>query len=245
MDAPRSAPIAFAHRGARAQAPDNTVEAFVLARRLGATGLESDVWVTADGVAVLDHDGVARSGLGEQPIPEVCRRDLPAHIPSLADLYAACGSDYALSLDVKDVGAIRPVLDVAEQTGADGKLWLCHHDWRMVASWRRLSSDVLLVDSTHVRAMREGPERRAAQLADAGINAVNLHHSEWTADLTALFHHHGILAFGWDAQHDRTLDSLLEMGIDAVYSDYVDRMNGAVARFHLRAAGDAGGGGHR
>lgn len=203
--------------------------------------MESDVWVTADGVAVLDHDGVVRCGLREQPISEVCRRDLPAHIPSLADLYAACGTDYPLSLDVKDVGAIRPVLDVAEQNGAGGKLWLCHHDWRMVASWRQLSSDVLLVDSTHLRAMREGPERRAAQLADAGIDAVNMHHSEWTADLTALFHHHGILAFGWDAQHHRILDSLLEMGIDAVYSDYVDRMNDAMSRFHLRAARDAGG----
>ncbi len=29
-----------------------------LALRLGATGLESDVWLTADGVPVLDHDGV-------------------------------------------------------------------------------------------------------------------------------------------------------------------------------------------
>ena len=42
-------PYAFAHRGARAHAPENTLEAFTLALRLGATGLESDVWLTADG----------------------------------------------------------------------------------------------------------------------------------------------------------------------------------------------------
>ena len=47
-------PIAFAHRGARAHAPENTLEAFALGLRLGATGLESDVWLTADGIAVLD-----------------------------------------------------------------------------------------------------------------------------------------------------------------------------------------------
>ena len=35
--------IGFAHRGARAQAPENTLEAFSLALELGATGLESDV----------------------------------------------------------------------------------------------------------------------------------------------------------------------------------------------------------
>jgi glycerophosphoryl diester phosphodiesterase len=55
-------PIGFAHRGARAHAQENTIEAFALGLRLGATGLESDVWLTNDGVPVLDHDGVARVG---------------------------------------------------------------------------------------------------------------------------------------------------------------------------------------
>jgi hypothetical protein len=41
-------PIGFAHRGARADAPENTLEAFRLALDKGATGLESDVWLTAD-----------------------------------------------------------------------------------------------------------------------------------------------------------------------------------------------------
>ncbi|MCB1039054.1 MAG: glycerophosphodiester phosphodiesterase, partial [Acidimicrobiales bacterium] len=51
-------PLGFAHRGARAHARENTLEAFSLALRLGATALESDVWLTADGIPVLDHDGV-------------------------------------------------------------------------------------------------------------------------------------------------------------------------------------------
>lgn len=42
-------PIGFAHRGAKAHAPENTPEAFDLAVRLGATGIESDVWLSADG----------------------------------------------------------------------------------------------------------------------------------------------------------------------------------------------------
>ncbi|MET0902947.1 MAG: glycerophosphodiester phosphodiesterase family protein, partial [Acidimicrobiales bacterium] len=69
----RRPPIGFAHRGARADAPENTLEAFVLAVRLGATGLESDVWLTRDGEAVLDHDGVVRQGLRKRPIAELDR----------------------------------------------------------------------------------------------------------------------------------------------------------------------------
>ena len=61
-------PIAFAHRGASAHARPNTLEAFRLGLRLGATGLESDVWLTADGIPVLDHDGRVRHGVRRWPI---------------------------------------------------------------------------------------------------------------------------------------------------------------------------------
>ena len=84
--------VLFAHRGARAHAPENTIEAFTLGLRLGATGLESDVWLTADGVAVLDHDGVVGGLLRRKQIADVDRADLPAHMPSLAELYEACGN---------------------------------------------------------------------------------------------------------------------------------------------------------
>jgi glycerophosphoryl diester phosphodiesterase len=226
MDPMRHPPIGFAHRGARAHAPENTLEAFRLALRLGATGLESDVWLTADGVAVLDHDGLVRTGARRRPISEVARRQLPAHIPTLEELYAAGGADVELSLDVKDPSALPAVVATARAAGAGapGRLWLCHHDWELLATWRIAHPDVRLVDSTRLKRMREGPERRAANLASAGIDAVNMHFSDWSAGLTTLFHRFSRHTFGWDAQHDRVLTALVEMGIDAVYSDHVDRM---------------------
>src|SRR5215204_6102055 len=87
-------PIAFAHRGARAHAPENTIESFELALRLGATGLESDVWLTSDGEAVLDHDGVVKQGFRRRPIAEMRRSGLPVHIPSLAEMLDACGTGF-------------------------------------------------------------------------------------------------------------------------------------------------------
>ena len=228
----RLPPIGFAHRGARAQAPENTVEAFTLALRLGATGLESDVWITADGVPVLDHDGIVGSRLRRRSIRDVGHAQLPPHVPALADLYAECGTEYELSLDVKDPEAIAVTVDVARAAGADvpGRLWLCHHDWRLVAEWRPRFPDVRLVDSTRLRALKEGPERRAAQLHEAGIDAINLHESDWTGGLATLFHRFEVLAFGWDAQFERVLDNLLGMGLDGVYSDHTDRMMDAISR---------------
>src|SRR3954468_1793683 len=169
MDSLLRPPIAFAHRGARAHAPENTLEAFTLALKLGATGLESDVWLTSDGEAVLDHDGVVGS-LRRRRIGGLARAALPKHIPTLDDLYATCGTGFELSLDVKDPAAADRVVAVARAAGGDAlaKLWLCHHDWEQVAVWRRLSDEVKLVDSTRLRRIREGSERRAATLADVG-----------------------------------------------------------------------------
>src|SRR3954447_2545849 len=230
MDSILRPPIAFAHRGARAHAPENTLESFALALRLGATGLESDVWLTADGAAVLDHDGVVKVGLRRRSIGDVERSALPGHIPTLEKLYRECATYFDLSLDVKDPAATPTVLAVARVAGGDAvrRLWLCHHDWEQVAQWRSLDPDVRLVDSTRLRRIKEGPERRAADLAAAGVDAVNMHHTDWTLGLTTLFHRFERLCFGWDAQYDRILIGLLGMGVDAVYSDHVDRMMDAL-----------------
>lgn len=229
VDPLRSPPIGFAHRGARAHAPENTLEAFSLALRMGATGIESDVWLTADGVPVLDHDGVV-GRVRRTPIARLDRAELPAHVPALEQLYRTVGGQLPLSLDVKDPAAFDPTVAVAEAAGAADRLWLCHHDWELVASWRPRSDAVHLVDSTRLARIKEGPERRAAVLHEAGVDAVNLHHSDWTPGLTTLFHRFGVECFGWDAQQARVLDALLGMGIDAVYSDHVDRMVDSLSR---------------
>jgi len=48
--------LVIGHRGASAEAPENTLAAFRRAADLGVDGFEFDVRVTADGVAVVIHD---------------------------------------------------------------------------------------------------------------------------------------------------------------------------------------------
>ncbi len=225
-------PIGFAHRGARAHAPENTLEAFELALRLGAEGLESDVWLTSDGVAVLDHDGLVGGRLRRRPISQVAAADLPDHIPALADVFASFGTDFHLSLDVKDPAAgpsaVRDAM--AADPTMPARLWMCDIDHDRLTALRDVSPHVRLVDSTRLSRLKDGPERRGARLQQLGIDAINLHHSDWSGGLVTLFHRFGLCAFGWDAQFDRTLDALLRMGIDGLYSDHVDRMADALER---------------
>lgn len=238
QDLPSQLPVAigFAHRGARAYAPENTLAAFTLALEQGATGLESDVWLTADGVPVLDHDGVVRRRLGRTvPIARLRSDELPDHIPSVADLLQHCGSDYHLSLDVKSSAAGGPTIDVVAQHAPEllPRLWLCSPDWESLLPLR--GRGARLVDSTRLSRIKEGPERRAATLAEHGIDAINLHHSDWNGGLVALFHRFERITFGWDTQEPHIIDGALRMGLDAIYCDSPDRMMQVLASHAARS----------
>jgi len=218
-----SPPVLFAHRGARAHARENTLEAFALAFRLGATGIETDAWLTRDGVVVLDHDGWHRR-VRRQRIAEVDAAQLKPHIPRLHQFYEQGDHGAPLSVDIKDPAVFAPLVAVARQHGAAERLWVCHPDLELLRSWRDEAPDVHLVNSIRLEDLPYGAERRAAELAAARIDAVNLRQGQWTGGLTTLFHRFGILCFGWDAQHEQQIAGLIDAGIDAVYSDYVDRM---------------------
>ncbi|HLI02353.1 MAG TPA: glycerophosphodiester phosphodiesterase [Acidimicrobiales bacterium] len=231
-------PLGFAHRGARAECRDNTLRSFSRALELGAAAVESDVWLTADGVAVLDHDGQVRQGLRRVPIKALRRADLPRHIPTVAELYDLIGPEVDVSLDVKDVAAAGAVIEMAAGIEAASRLWLCG-DGPVLARWRELSADVRLVASTSPARLAGGAGGFAGgvgRAAAAGADAVNMRWSDWDATRVATVHDAGMLAFAWDAQRDGTIAAVLALGADGVYSDHVGVMTAALARWRATTA---------
>jgi glycerophosphoryl diester phosphodiesterase len=224
-----SRPIGFAHRGARAERPENTLAAFSRALELGATGLESDAWITADGQVVLDHDGTTGGPWRRRPIATQPRRALARHIPALAELYATCGTAFELSLDVKDEAAVPGILALAEQAGAATRLWLCHDNWATLAGWRTAAGAAKLVLSSRLDVRRVALAEQVRAWKQAGVDTVNLHRRQWTPDRVAAVHGAGMAAFGWDAQARTEIAGLIGMGVDGVYSDHVDRLMAVIA----------------
>lgn len=225
--------IAFAHRGARTEELENTIPAFRRALAQGATGLETDAWLAADGEVMLSHDPVVRRGLRRLRVARTASGSLVAlGVPRLADLYEACGTDFELSVDCKEDRAARPLIAIARAYGAPSRLWLCHPSVELLAELRRDAPDVHLVHSPgRGRLAARAMERHAAHLAAAGIDACNLHHTEWSLGLVTLYHRFGVRAFAWDVQETRHLRAVLAMGIDGLYCDRVDRMMAAVGEW--------------
>ena len=68
--------------------------AFKLGLKLGANGIESDVWLTQDRVPVLEHDGYVKHYLRKRVIGDLKRSQLPSFVPSLAEMLDECGTEF-------------------------------------------------------------------------------------------------------------------------------------------------------
>ncbi len=120
-----------AHRGASAEAPENTLAALRRGWELGAESCEIDVRVTRDGVVVLMHDdttertgGVDRT-VAEQTLAELKQLDVGAwkaeryrgeRVPTLAEAIAAIPAGRQLFVELKDgVESAEPVAAVIRE----------------------------------------------------------------------------------------------------------------------------------
>jgi glycerophosphoryl diester phosphodiesterase len=127
-------PAVIAHRGASRAAPENTLEAFRLARRLGADAVELDVRRTADGEPAVHHDAHLPDG---RALHTVASSDLPPHVPLLPEALDACGGLW-VNVELKnwpddpdfdpDLGLADLVVDLVLARADEGRVLVsCFH----------------------------------------------------------------------------------------------------------------------
>lgn len=161
-------PWAFAHRGGKDLAPENTMAAFERAAALGLTYLETDVRTTADGVPLAFHDRTLdrvtglRGPVSARPWNEISRTRVLGTEPvlRLEDLLAAF-PDACFTVDVKEERAIAPTIAAIRRTGSAARVcvaggwdgWLaaireaCGPELTTALGWRALTALVLCARS--------------------------------------------------------------------------------------------------
>ncbi|MEW6638302.1 MAG: glycerophosphodiester phosphodiesterase family protein, partial [Actinomycetota bacterium] len=149
-------PVNFAHRGASARAPENTMEAFRAGIEDGAQGLEMDVHMTRDGEIVVIHDDtVDRTTDGSGLVREMTLKEIQAldagyhfgsyrgrgvRIPTLAEVYEefpqAC-----VNLEIKESqsGVESAVFEVIRQAGAERRTLVASFRHDVIRRFREVS----------------------------------------------------------------------------------------------------------
>ncbi len=107
-------PKIIAHRGASADAPENTLAAFQLALDQGADGIELDVMLSKDRQLVVIHDDlVDRTTNGTGRVQDLTLAELRAldagkgeKIPTLDEVLARFGGKFLINIELKNYSTI-------------------------------------------------------------------------------------------------------------------------------------------
>lgn len=157
----------IAHRGASAEAPENSLEALDLGMELGADAIELDVRRTADGALLVIHDPTldrttdASGRIADSTRAELADVRLPngAPIPELGEVLRRF-EGVEITVDVKDAGAAADVV-------------------ALVRTLDRVEHTILYVEQgTDTRAFLEYEGRRATSTEQATRLAL---HPHWMA----------------------------------------------------------------
>lgn len=105
-------PLILGHRGASADAPENTLGAFGLALEQGAVGIEFDVRLSGSGDVVVIHDStVDRTTDGTGKVSSLSTQTLQSldagmgqSIPTLDEVFQTFGASMLYNMEIKDAG---------------------------------------------------------------------------------------------------------------------------------------------
>ena len=204
---------------------ENTVEAFLAARRLGADGVELDVRRTGDGAVVVHHDSTVPGG---EAIASLAAVELPEWVPSLEAAVEACAG-MALDVELKDLPG---------EPGHDPSEPLAVAVARFVAGRELRSTTVVSSFSlTAIEAVRVAePDVVTAWLTPAGLDqlaalqvaaqrgcaALHPRHEAVTRELVDAAHRLGLAVTAWTVDDPERIRWLAQTGADAVITNVPD-----------------------
>lgn len=238
----RRTPVCYAHRGARAYAPENTLLAFAVALDLGADAIECDVQRTRDGGLIIFHDGIVdRTTDGAGPVGDMSLAELrsldagryrrtPQRIPTLDETLTFVrerGAGMNLEIKGESAGeaqetarACLPTLRALDDASRTRVL---------VSSFDHPALAVLRRELPSLRiGLLYGKEWRGRDLVSParklGAEAIHPDRRIVTPKLIRRAHDAGLRVNVWTANKPATIRRLIAWGVDGIFSDYPDRV---------------------
>jgi glycerophosphoryl diester phosphodiesterase len=218
-------PIIVAHRGASKAAKENTIEAFHLARTLGAAMVELDVRRTSDNALAIHHDpqidGVA--------IVSMTRNELPTWVPLLHEALDACeGMEVNIEIkndeseiDFDETRSLVPaVIELLRVRGDGDRMLISSFDRDTVRAVREQEPTLR---TGYLFTIPELPlDEFMAGIAAEGHVAIHPNRYAATAELCDAAHHVGLAVNVWTVDKPDEMLRLAANGVDAIITNLPD-----------------------
>jgi len=242
-------PLVFAHRGGAALAPENTLTAFDTGLALGADGIELDVRLSRDGVAVVMHDPTLdRTTDAMGPVGHRTAADLAAcdagyrferdgafpyrgtgiGVPALRDvLHRYRTTSIIVELKSAEPRLAHAVVEDIHATGTLGGVTIGSFQKGALDAVRACGSSVRTgADMDEIRSgldaspSRSRPRRPAFDAFQ--VPEVYAGIRIVTPEFVARAHHAGVSVVVWTVNREDDMRRLLEWGVDGLITDRPD-----------------------
>jgi glycerophosphoryl diester phosphodiesterase len=244
--------LLFGHRGARGEAPENTLPGFDHAIAAGAVAVELDVRLAVDGQLVVVHDAtVDRTTTAAGPVSAYsaaalatldARAAFPdwpaaAGIPRLTAVLDRCAGRVRLAIELKTDTPPRleavcaTLIALLRARGVTRRVTLTSFDPVALEIAARLAPAIprAYIGAFDTPAFLETALRLGCRQADIPL-------ARGSAEAVRRAQAAGLRVVGWQGNTEADLEALLAWGVDGITSDYPSR---ALAALHARGISTA------
>jgi len=231
--------MAIAHRGASSYAPENTLPAFDLALKMGASHIELDVHLTTDGEVVVIHDdALDRTSDGHGPVSGCSLAEIkgldagrwfggpfaehgaePFRIPTLAEVLIRYGGRAHLHIEIKETTAALVPATVAliRESGLQQHVTLTSFHLQALVEARQIAPE--LEAGWLVAAPTEEIVSRALAL---GLAQICPRADQVTAEAVRALHARGLVVRAWGVSDEALMRRAVEAGVDGMTVNFPD-----------------------
>ena len=221
--------INFAHRGASEYFPENTIEAFEAGLAMGANGIETDVYLTRDGIPVLFHDSTltrmcgADGAIGDYTYDELCKLDVrlgdkTGKIPTLDEFLARFGGEeITLAIELKGEGTEIPVADMIEKYGIRKKCVITSFD---IEKLKKIKEYSPLLRIGHLTS--DYSDEHIKELCDIGADEICPRGRDITPELVARLKRVGFNVRAWGIADCEIMKNAYDAGTHGMTVNFPD-----------------------
>ncbi|BCG57716.1 glycerophosphodiester phosphodiesterase [Paenibacillus sp. URB8-2] len=237
----------FAHRGASAVCPENTMAAFRRSLDLGATGIETDVQMTRDGQLVLIHDEeLSRTTNGSGYVKDKTLEELRAldagawfgdgsfageKIPRLEELLELLlERDTVLNIELKNgifpyPGMEEKVIAAVRAYGMSSRVVISSFNHYSLVHFKTLAPDI----ETGILYM-EGLYRPWNYAATVGAEALHANHLAVLPEFVREAAQNGVVYHPFTVNDPKRMEFLIDAGVAGIITDVPDVLARLLAR---------------
>jgi len=226
-------PLVIGHRGASADAPENTIAAFELALEQGADGIELDVHLTADGQPVVIHDfTLERTTDGAGPVSGRLLRELKRldaggwldrrfrgqRVQTLQEVLERFRERARFWIELKGGAALYPgieerVVSIVEIYDVVDRVLVQSFDHAAIGRVRSLNREI------PVGALVARAPLDPSLLSTEAISAICPGAEVLTEALLAEIRRAGLGCYVWTVNEPAQMDRLVEWGVNGIITD--------------------------